>query len=353
MRLPAVQAIGGGGVSEQPEDTFPTTGAVPYASRAPSEPPPQERLMHAFRAADTEPPPLPGRQPVASIVNDELTPGTAHRVLRESDGSFAAERASLKRSQDAIADLRGIIVDTHAITQRSAGSIEQIKERLNVGANFMSRLSLKLDMPFAERNGLAEQRVLVVEDDVDLLKVVRRLLSKLGCDVSGAANRHDAEALLAASAEPFDAALIDLRIPPTKGEEPRETEGLELIRWMRGSYSAVAVVVVSGDLDVPGLDALPVARLEKPFTLDNIRGSLYSVLGLAIPAAEPEPMQIPDTIPAPRPESFLAGELAGPLHLELVRDAPAPSTPRPYDPEEPDTSAETPEAKKSQPPGAG
>lgn len=273
------------------------------------DPPPNERPGHE---RDTEPDTEP----------DELHPPRVQVVADEStdsdQGGFRTnERASLQRTQHELAALRMAILEGNQIGKASISKLDGILERLSAGANFMSRLSLKIDMPEAKPNGLTGKRVLVVEDDCYLLDLVETMLCRLGCNVTGASTRLEAETLLAATPRPFHAALIDVRIPSVADDDPHEREGVELVRWMRIYHPAVAVIVTSdGDMTSLALDALPVARLEKPLTLEELNASLYSVLGHGCRAT-----------------------------ADTERPPPPPPSLRDFDADEPDTEAETPEAK--------
>jgi CheY-like chemotaxis protein len=189
----------------------------------------------------------------------------------------------------------------------------------------MTEKSLTDGLPDVKPNGLEHRRVLVVEDDVDLLNVTERLLRKLGCVVATATNRTEGERRL--TELEFDAALVDLRLPPTVGADGCSDEGVELCRWITRMYPKIGIVVMSGRLEAEGLDLLPVLRLCKPFTVERLHDKLEQAIHGVGPATA-------DTVP-PAELVRRTGEFAAfePTTLQSVEDT------------EPDTLTETPEAR--------
>jgi CheY-like chemotaxis protein len=167
-------------------------------------------------------------------------------------------------------------------------------------------------------NGLTGKRILIVEDEDVLLDLCERVLSELGAVVMGASSRIEAETILATLRRPIDLALVDLHLPANCGGVEASAQGVELLRWISRVHPSVRVIVMSGLFDgVTELDRFPVARLEKMFTLDELKAAVYSALGMGDTLADTE-----------RPP------------------APPPNSLPDYDPDEPDTSNETPVAKR-------
>lgn len=98
-------------------------------------------------------------------------------------------------------------------------------------------------------------RILLVEGNRDVGRVLARLLTRVGHDVSMAANM--AEALeVARSTEPFDFLISDLNLP--------DGSGLELKRRL-GAIPAIAVSGYSTEIDLQEcLDVGYLALLAKP-----------------------------------------------------------------------------------------
>ena len=108
-------------------------------------------------------------------------------------------------------------------------------------------------------------RILVVDDDVAVRRVIRTFLQERGYQVRSAASADEALGLL--ENERFDIIVTDLRLPVSSG--------LELLETVRVRLPGVRSVLMSGDADVPalvgaverGVDAV----LLKPFALDELR----------------------------------------------------------------------------------
>lgn len=114
-------------------------------------------------------------------------------------------------------------------------------------------------------------RLLVVDDDAVLRRMLDRVLTARGYEVRTAADGYDALALL--RAERFDAVLSDMVMPLC--------DGSSLLQAMRDEKITVPVVVLTGYADVSdgSLHALgAVAVLGKPTPVDTLCTTLASVI---------------------------------------------------------------------------
>ncbi len=105
-------------------------------------------------------------------------------------------------------------------------------------------------------------RVLVIEDDGDVLRLLTSHLVRLGCEVTGAATGELGLAL--AQQDPPDAVLVDMLLPGI--------DGAQVVEQLRGSArTAGCRVVISSILD-PGdyVDVPADATLRKPFTRNDV-----------------------------------------------------------------------------------
>lgn len=115
-------------------------------------------------------------------------------------------------------------------------------------------------------------RVLVVDDDLDLLLLYRVLLEADGHQVSQAAN--GSEALSAVRDGAFDLILLDMMLP--------EVDGLGVLAGLAGDPRTqdVPVVIVSARVSVAdqirGLESGAVDYLTKPFSIDRLRSLVSS-----------------------------------------------------------------------------
>jgi len=122
------------------------------------------------------------------------------------------------------------------------------------------------------------RRVLLVEDEAKLRRVIARNLTGRGLDVSEAATV--AEALQALNSDLPDLILLDINLP--------DRSGWDVLRDLQRRRISVPTIVVSAVRVSQGrLDEFhPMAYLPKPFPIDAL---LRLVLGSAPLRAEPGP----------------------------------------------------------------
>jgi two-component system KDP operon response regulator KdpE len=125
-------------------------------------------------------------------------------------------------------------------------------------------------------------RVLIADDDPQILRALRITLTARGYDVVTATNGREA-LRLAADKHP-DLIVVDLGMPGLTG--------IQVIQGVRG-WSAVPILVVSGRSDslnkVEALDAGADDYVTKPFAADELLARLRA-LGRRITAATDEPV---------------------------------------------------------------
>jgi len=103
--------------------------------------------------------------------------------------------------------------------------------------------------------------------------VARRILERLGLEVQEAAEGVQAVAIAAAaaaSAKPFDVALLDFTIPGGQGAGDIDTE-------LRRVSPTTRLVLSSGYTAAAAEAGRWDAMLEKPYTLDQVRNTLNAV----------------------------------------------------------------------------
>lgn len=116
----------------------------------------------------------------------------------------------------------------------------------------------------------ASSRVLVLEDDPDMTKVLESMLSQFDCEAVMTATV--AESIAAAKAERFDLVFVDLYLP--------DGSGVDLIRFIKFDRPATPIVVMTGvpdgDLLSQAMSCGVVALLRKPYdtTFAQIRDTL-------------------------------------------------------------------------------
>jgi two-component system C4-dicarboxylate transport response regulator DctD len=113
-------------------------------------------------------------------------------------------------------------------------------------------------------------RILIVDDDAVLLKVMEAYLSRLGYLVDACSSAAQALALLEAGPSLYTGALVDLNMPGMRGEE--------LVYRILDWNASIRLVVVSGNpAGFGGMEALDrhrVSFLNKPFAPQELAGAL-------------------------------------------------------------------------------
>ena len=115
-------------------------------------------------------------------------------------------------------------------------------------------------------------RILVVDDDPQVLRLTADLLTREGHDVTQAANPLQAMNLMAASSAAIDLMLIDAVMPTMSGPEFAEQ--------MMMRYPGIKILFMTG------LDALSVTlaygkaceSIQKPFQLHSLKTKVASML---------------------------------------------------------------------------
>lgn len=114
-------------------------------------------------------------------------------------------------------------------------------------------------------------KVLVVDDEPQILTALGRALTRVGHDVVAARCGDDA-LTVAATAEP-EVVLLDLRLP--------DLDGIEVVRRMR-TWSQVPILLLSGAgterARVAALDAGADDFVDKPFSMEELRARVAAAL---------------------------------------------------------------------------
>jgi two-component system, cell cycle sensor histidine kinase and response regulator CckA len=120
----------------------------------------------------------------------------------------------------------------------------------------------------------AKLRILLVDDNVFVADTINRLLTRAGHAVTYAQNGEEAWTSYAGSPDAFDLVMTDQNMPVMTGAE--------LLRRLRGSGSAIRVLVVSGHVSTDlrkELKALGVnGVLTKPFTQNELFAAVDAAL---------------------------------------------------------------------------
>src|SRR5512138_380780 len=151
------------------------------------------------------------------------------------------------------------------------------------------------------RRPRGQPKVLVIDDEPDLLELLELTLSRMGLDTSRAENVGDAIRLL--DKEPFDLCLTDMRLP--------DGEGLRVVEHInqKGLDVPVAVITAFGSAEnaVAALKAGAFDYLAKPVALEQLRALVKQAL------------KVPDKAPAASGYQLL-GESPAMEHVRSLID---------------------------------
>src|SRR4051794_24362790 len=113
--------------------------------------------------------------------------------------------------------------------------------------------------------------LLVVDDEVPVLRVVERLAARIGFDVVACAS--GAEAMRTLQRKPADLAMVDLRMP--------DVNGLDLLRQIRSTVPGCEVILMTAYAAVDSaVEAIKLGAREyltKPFDFDRLRQVLGDI----------------------------------------------------------------------------
>jgi DNA-binding response OmpR family regulator len=124
----------------------------------------------------------------------------------------------------------------------------------------------------AQCHAVGTMKLLLVEDDFDLIQALSRALSQRGFSVLTCADGQ--EALNLARREPFDAIVLDLSLPGL--------DGLQVLQRLRCNDTGTPVLILTargavGDR-VAGLNAGADDYLPKPFDLDELEARVRALI---------------------------------------------------------------------------
>lgn len=129
-------------------------------------------------------------------------------------------------------------------------------------------------MKFLGRDKVAMMRILVIDDDANILEILAEMLTTAGYEVVEASNGKEGVRLYRHA--PFDLVVTDLLMP--------EKDGLEVVMELRRDFPKVKIITLSsgnayGHSSLETSKALGAARtLRKPFMEDQLLEAVREVL---------------------------------------------------------------------------
>ncbi len=279
--LPAVEMGNPVGVPQTPPGASPhKPPPLPEGrqARLPPKPPAGVPQTPPATTGAARPPPLPRRSPPAAEI--PTITEVAEGPVRKSDpdaGFRPAPRAHAESSPVIVDDAMGRMTGADELTDADFGSVDR---ELSVMGE------LPQDPTRKEPPADGKRTVLVVDDEAEIRKLVRRVLEDRGYRVVEAGRGHEALAML--KERPPDLVVLDAMLP--------EVHGFDIAKRMKGSerYGNIPIVMISAvyrgwrfaeDLRQSyGVDAY----LEKPFKMSELVSAVETALLQRPPASDVE-----------------------------------------------------------------
>jgi DNA-binding NtrC family response regulator len=132
-------------------------------------------------------------------------------------------------------------------------------------------LTLLMKMCMAK---IGNRSVLVIDDDVGMLRALNRVLSGEGCMVANASSAEAAVKFLSSAEHYFDLIITDLRMPVL--------DGLGVLRAVKTAYPDVPVIIItafgSPEAKTESYELGATAFLEKPVDTERLLATIDRVL---------------------------------------------------------------------------
>jgi DNA-binding NtrC family response regulator len=121
---------------------------------------------------------------------------------------------------------------------------------------------------------ISKKSILVIDDDIAMLRALNRVLTGEGCIVAGAANSEAAMDYVTSKSLKIDLVITDLRMP--------SLDGMRVIELVKEAYPRVPIVVITAfgspsaraRAQVLGATAFLEKPIDTPQLLDAIRHAL-------------------------------------------------------------------------------
>ncbi|MFA7257005.1 MAG: PAS domain S-box protein [Kiritimatiellales bacterium] len=166
----------------------------------------------------------------------------------------------------------------YGIVKQNKGWIHVYSEK-GLGTTFKVYLPACAPASLNEPASLHNGRILLVEDDVDTLNLVIRILSVSGYEIVTASNAEEATLLFEQEKKLFDLLFSDMILPGEKG--------IDLADKLRKKNPRLAVLLYSGYQDQrerwTNLDSKGYHFLQKPFSIAGLLAAVHEALTETIP----------------------------------------------------------------------
>ncbi len=168
------------------------------------------------------------------------------------------------------------LASVYGMMQQLAGGI-QVESQPGLGSTF------RLYFPLAAREASSpvrrgnlealphgSERILLVEDQPELRRMLTTLLRRLGYQVLSAGSAREALSLCDSQVVPFDMALFDVVLP--------DISGPVLFEMLPPRFRGIPVLYISGYADESQTEGLQGRLLAKPFTIERLAQAIRQTL---------------------------------------------------------------------------
>ena len=208
------------------------------------------------------------------------------------------------------AQLRQRLPDARIVALAEAGDVEGAHAVLRRPLDFhrLNRDLRPLLEAGAQATSQVRRRVLLVDDDTDVLEVTRKALEAAGCSVTCIAD--SSEVLRAPPGDGYDLVLLDLLMPGV--------DGLELCQLLRRRYGEdLRICIITAANDPENVKRAQQVGADGWLTKPIRKAELLALVGLSErgPESERGPIAVPAPFTPPQP-----GKAARPPHVLVVDD---------------------------------
>ena len=211
-----------------------------------------------------------------------LRPGN-YIVVAERDTGLGMDEETLRRAAEPFFTTKGAGRGTGLGLSMVEGLVGQSGGAMRIFSQVGVGTTVELWLPVAEGKAAdpapaspAQRRIngrscsiLVVDDDAIVGAATVAMLEDLGHKASEVASAEAALALLR-SGESFDLVITDQAMP--------ETTGTALAESIRRDFPGIPVVIATGYAELPGNPDLPLTRLSKPYSQQDLAATISSLV---------------------------------------------------------------------------
>ena len=125
----------------------------------------------------------------------------------------------------------------------------------------------------------SKTKILVVDDDLKVLRDVQKHLEKLGYDVETASDGRSALAIAKSMA--LDLVVLDINFPDVKTNKERSIDGIEVLRMLRDTGNVPILMLSSTNISAVKVMALTIGAddyVPKPFDLQELGARIEAIL---------------------------------------------------------------------------